>query len=323
VRFPGFDCSPLFPLTSLPLQNFLDLPHLRRTYGPFLTFSEFFDLYQLPPSSYDETQVWNASAYNPEGLTTATLPQDVFQNRTFIRVDEALRPFPLAETIKDIDGLNASSVEKALASKPAWTLPKAKEALSQAGAQVGQLEEGELLAKLATLGVVSLHTFDDECVFLSSFHSHLSPIADPSSCRVLMNKAAARPSIEVALRSKVQSLTTTLSAPPYADASIVYLQGDLHDQRKPGGVYFTSAEARDGFIEMVLKGIRAPSKVQEVGAILSQRMGIKVNGRRWVAAHLRRGDFVSIAWSPCVSRLILSSPPLSFCAFRFVLPLPY
>lgn len=305
------------------MQNFLDLPHLRRTYGPFLTFSEFFDLYQLPPSSYDETQVWNASAYTPEGLTTATLPQDVFQNRTFVRIDEALRPFTLAETIKDVDGLNASSVEKALASKTAWTLPKAKEALRKAGAQVGELGEGELLAKLAALGVVSLHTFDDECVVLSSPHSLIPPVADLSSRRVLMNKAAARPSIEVALRSKVQSFTTTLSAAPYADASIVYLQGDLHDQRKPGGVYFTTAEARDGFIEMVLKGIRAPSTVREVGAILSQRMSTKVNGRRWVAAHLRRGDFVSIAWSPCVSTPFLLSFPAICLHSVSLLPHPY
>ncbi|GAA5850952.1 hypothetical protein JCM8547_009140 [Rhodosporidiobolus lusitaniae] len=262
---------------KIGIEHFLDLPHLRQTYGPFLTFSEFFDLYQLPSSIFDETQVWNASTYLLEGFSSATLSESLFQNRTFVRVDESLPAPPTLDEGEREDKLSPSLVEKALGSKPAWTMEKAREALKKAGGRVDSISDEALVQRLEMLGAVPLHTFSDE---------------------VLMNKAISRPVVEIALRSKVQSLTTTLSAPSFADADIVYLQGNLHDQRKPGGVYFTTADGRDEFIEMVLKGIRAPSRVRKVGALLSERMSAKVDGRRWVAAHLRRGDFVNIAWSP-------------------------
>lgn len=113
-----------------------------------------------------------------------------------------------------------------------------------------------------------------------------------------MNKALSRPTIEIALRSKTQALTATLSSPPYNDTSIIYLQGNLHDQRKPGSVYFSTRKARDDFTEMVVNGIRAPKRIRILGERVAKRMEERVEGRRWVAAHLRRGDFVGIAWSP-------------------------
>lgn len=116
--------------------------------------------------------------------------------------------------------------------------------------------------------------------------------------RVLMNKALSRPTIEIALRPKTKALTTTLSSPPYKEASIVYLQGNLHDQRKPGSVYFSTRKARDDFTKTVVNGIRAPKRIRIVGERAAKRMEERVEGRRWMSAHLRRGDFVGIAWSP-------------------------
>lgn len=113
-----------------------------------------------------------------------------------------------------------------------------------------------------------------------------------------MNKALARPSTELALRINVHPLTDTLASPPYSNASIVYLAGNLHDQRKPGGLHFASPAARQDFVDLVVRGVRAPPGVRALGARLAERMGARVEGRRWVAAHLRRGDFVGIAWSP-------------------------
>ncbi|GAA5826315.1 hypothetical protein JCM11251_007251 [Rhodosporidiobolus azoricus] len=264
---------------KLGIENFLDLPFLRRTTA-FLTFSEFFDLYDLPSSAYDQTEVWNATSYNPAGLTTATLPEAFFQNRTLSRVDRpppASPPLSTNVATSSPDKLDVPVVEAALSSKAAWTLPVAKKALAKLGAQIEPMSDDELVKRLEQLGVVPLYTFSDE---------------------VLMNKAMARPSVELALRSKTHPLTTTLDSPPFASASIVYLQGNLHDQRKPGGVYFTTSSARDEFTKLVLGGIRAPAPIRAVGELLAQRMAQKVSGRRWLAAHLRRGDFVNIAWSP-------------------------
>lgn len=164
-------------------QNFLDLPHLRRTYGPFLTISEFFDLYQLPSADYDQTQVWNATTYNPEGLTTSTVPADVFQNRTFVRVDGKIPSSDVDDENDGADGFTAAEVQKALGSRVTWTIPNAKEALRKAGAHVEALNEGELLSRLTALGAVPLYTFDDECgCFLPSLPIVLVEITVPAEC---------------------------------------------------------------------------------------------------------------------------------------------
>ncbi|GAA5827105.1 hypothetical protein JCM3770_004300 [Rhodotorula araucariae] len=262
---------------KLGIEHFLDLPHLRRSYGPLLTYSEFLSLYGLNPALYDESLRWNTTNYTPPGFTTAAMPGGLFQNRTFVRVDRAPPTRVVVNSSADTeDKLDHATVELALGSRPAWTLQRARDALRKHGvARHG--DDDTFVRRLEEFNVVPLYTFSDE---------------------VLMNKALARPSIELALLSSIQPLSTALSAPPYDNASIVYLSGNLHDQRKPGGLHFTSHSARDAFVELVLRGIRAPPRVRAVGADLARRMGERVQGRRWLAAHLRRGDFVGIKWSP-------------------------
>ncbi|GAA6043640.1 hypothetical protein JCM8097_000849 [Rhodosporidiobolus ruineniae] len=260
---------------KLGIENFLDLPHLRRSYGPFLTFSEFFDLHSLP-QPVDQTQVWNAPLYTPERMSAATVEEGEFQNRTFVRVDK--EPSELEEEEEGAEKLDREKVEKALGARTVWNLPLARDALNKGGVDVAKLDDEAMVQRLEQVGVVPLFTFSDE---------------------VLMNKALSRPSIELALPSRTQSFSSLLSSPPYSsNVDILYLRGNLHDQRKPGGLYFSTAAAREGFRAMVLRGVRAPEGVRRAGEELARRMEEKVGGRRWVAAHLRRGDFVDIAWSP-------------------------
>ncbi|GJN87885.1 hypothetical protein Rhopal_000840-T1 [Rhodotorula paludigena] len=249
-----------------------------------LALSEFMDLYNIDPALYDESLRWNTTNYAPAGLTTAVMPEGFFQNRTFTRVD---RPPPSTpryalSTSESTEGLSTTLVNQTLEARPAWTLQAAREALDKQGA-APSADDAALVRRLEELGVVPLYTFSDE---------------------VLMNKALARPTVELAMPARISPLTTTLSSHPYADASIVYLAGNLHDQRKAGGLRFTTFSARDDFVDMVLRGIRAPPRIREVGQRLAKRMAERVNGRRWVAAHLRRGDFVNIAWSPAKDALV-------------------
>ncbi|GAA5902852.1 hypothetical protein JCM8208_006493 [Rhodotorula glutinis] len=265
------------PAYKLPIQLFLDIPHLRHTYGPLLTYREFIALYGIDPNLYDESLRWNATNYTPQGFTTATLPEQLFQNRTFVRVDRPPPPPVDAAPADEVPaGLDSSVVELALGSRAAWTLQQARDALRKRGLKLDGDDDG-LVRQLAPFDVVPLYTFGDE---------------------VLMNKALARPSVELALRSKVLPLVDTLALPPFSNASIVYLAGNLHDQRKPGGLHFTSPAARQDYVDLVVHGVRAPAGVRALGERLAERMGERVEGRRWVAAHLRRGDFVGIQWSP-------------------------
>ncbi|KPV76842.1 uncharacterized protein RHOBADRAFT_51829 [Rhodotorula graminis WP1] len=265
------------PAYKLPIQLFLDLPHLRRTYGPLLTYRELIELYGIDPNLYDESLRWNTTNYTPQGYTTATVPDYLFQNRTFVRVDQPPPPPVVAAPADEIpEGLNSAIVELALGSRAVWTAQQARDALRKRGVKLDGDDDG-LVRQLELLDVVPLYTFGDE---------------------VLMNKALARPSVELALRNKVQPLVDTLASPPFNNASIVYLAGNLHDQRKPGGLYFTSPAARQAYVDLVVRGVRPPAGVRALGERLAERMGERVEGRRWLAAHLRRSDFVGIKWSP-------------------------
>jgi hypothetical protein len=113
-----------------------------------------------------------------------------------------------------------------------------------------------------------------------------------------MSKALALPSIDLVQRNRIRPFTGAVAQEPFGSASIVYVQGDLHDQRKPGSLRFTTDEAREAYVEMVLKGIRPPKRYRILGERLAERMRNRVEGRRWLAAHMRRGDFLGIDWSP-------------------------
>ncbi|BGP05226.1 hypothetical protein JCM10049v2_001030 [Rhodotorula toruloides] len=272
---------------KLGIENFLDIPHLRKTYGPLLTYTEYLHLYSIDPSLYDESLRWNVTNYSPPGLTTVTMTEQEFQDRTFVRVDrpprmrskeDIMADLPrLAGEGGDVPRLSAETVKLALGAKPAWSLTAARDALKRRGEDKVAADDERFVWQLEEAGAVLLWTYSDE---------------------VLMNKAMARPSTEVALPSTIRPLSTALSSPPYSNASIVYLTGNLHDQRKPGGLYFTSPLERDSYTRLILSSIRAPPRIRKLGARLAEKMSAQVEGRRWVAAHLRRGDFVNIAWAP-------------------------
>ncbi|EGO23366.1 hypothetical protein SERLADRAFT_469217 [Serpula lacrymans var. lacrymans S7.9] len=78
---------------------------------------------------------------------------------------------------------------------------------------------------------------------------------------------------------------------------VVLLRGEIHYQRKPGSLRFTTPEGRDRFSRLVLYEMRAIDKVLELATSLGNRMTELNGGRMWMGAHMRRGDFVRVNWA--------------------------
>lgn len=274
-----------------PSQEFLDLPHLRATYGPVLTLEEFYTLNNLNMSlMHISGHIQHALPELVAPLTIAVASNEEFEPPHTVRIDAL--PVRNTEEEVQVEEELSERVRNMMGGRRVWTEEQARNAIEEAGETVGEGEDA-LVKAAKHAGLAPVFTFSDECVPLLSQRRPCLIFR-----RVLMNKALATPSTEFAPCSSLLSFDTFSTTEPYSSSSLLFFPGAYHDQRKPGTIRFATQEARDEFARMGREGIRPPAGIRELGAVLSARMWDLSGGRKWVAAHMRRGDFINIGWSP-------------------------
>ncbi|VDB85455.1 unnamed protein product [Peniophora sp. CBMAI 1063] len=77
---------------------------------------------------------------------------------------------------------------------------------------------------------------------------------------------------------------------------VVLLVGETHVNRKPGAMRFTTLEARTDLENRVLHYVVPLDAMYTLAKRLADRMRNHVDGRLWMGAHMRRGDFVNTGW---------------------------
>lgn len=287
---------------KLGIEDFLDIPHLRRTYGPVLLLSEFLKLYSLPLESIEGSGHFNATTNVPSSLKLSILSNEEFEQPPYIRIDR-FAPSWLSEGTKIDQGrgrLNRVNMTALLreTGEMVWKIEKMRSIVQRSTrGEWGEWEESELIGELEEIGVVALYTFSDLYVFLIPSFQNSAKIfllPPPKMNSVTMSKALVTPSLEFSFLHTLRPLVPSL---PEHSTSLLYIPGDLHDQRHPGALRFSTPQARDEFVEMVTEGIRPPRKIRELGRELVRKMDGLVEGRKWGGVHIRRGDFLGIGWS--------------------------
>ncbi|KAI9450405.1 hypothetical protein BJY52DRAFT_1227242 [Lactarius psammicola] len=81
------------------------------------------------------------------------------------------------------------------------------------------------------------------------------------------------------------------------DADVVVLAGQTHLGTKPGAMRFTEELGRSRYASTVVHSLVPPQKVFDLAEVLSSRMRLRTEGRMWMGAHMRRGDFVGFGWA--------------------------
>lgn len=76
----------------------------------------------------------------------------------------------------------------------------------------------------------------------------------------------------------------------HVSADILIIEGEIHLDRKAGGMRFTSIKGRDDFTRDVLYGLRPIKRVRHLADKVHDRMRERAGGRMWMAGHMRRGD---------------------------------
>lgn len=100
-------------------------------------------------------------------------------------------------------------------------------------------------------------------------------------------KSVTKPTRHVARKSSLRGLVEDYG---HIRQRVLLIEGEIHLNRKPGSLRFTTEEARDNFARIVLQDIHVTSRVVELAQKIIERMDMLNDGRSWMAAHMRRGD---------------------------------
>ncbi|VDC06539.1 unnamed protein product [Peniophora sp. CBMAI 1063] len=247
----------------LPISLMLDLPRIRRAHS-VITVSEYLRLQELNPKLELGNGSWSATLYHegPQKPTLRSLTTSDW-DEGFVRVD---REYDLPKP-KDVGGAIDVALRGQLHEHGTIEIGHAQNVMhDQAHAQWESIAELEQLLHNAGWGV--LHTFR------GSF--------------VEMFKAVTDWETEVAPLESMRGLVDGLGMEP---ANVVHVQGETHWNRKAGQLRFTTGEARTQFAGLVLHGVHPIPAVRALGECFSKRMLDLNNGRQYLAAHMRRGDF--------------------------------
>ncbi|KAG8936607.1 hypothetical protein FRC02_000600 [Tulasnella sp. 418] len=254
----------------IPMENMIDLPHLRKTYSVVL-IREYLEMHGLDPGIEWSNGAWHDKDYHrntkPES-TLAVIPNKDYDPSGVVRVDtlKGIRDVSknqgplhqrLLETLGDEQALDWETVKKV--SEGLWK----------------SLSDDEITTELEKNGWTTLYTYE-------------------GANGLDLMKSVIVPTRQVAPYSRLKGLVDD-----YGDSSetVLVLRGETHLRRKPGALRFTTPTARDSFTRAVLYSMRPPANVRKLAQVLHDRMMQRVGGRMWMAAHMRRGDFVRLGWA--------------------------
>ncbi|KAF8123741.1 hypothetical protein EV363DRAFT_1179181 [Boletus edulis] len=284
---------------KVPMSVMLNLTHLRRSH-PVITVAEYLRLHDLSPELELSNGQWDTQKFhqNPSVDDTQGKPPSLhviengwYDPQDLNRVDRLTEEMKsrgqwdslLGDPAKDEHGGWPSPIrskvylalEQALSGRQhVLEFDRARDILQNNGVRGVTSDEG-LIQVLNDNGWEVLYTFDGALGM-----DYVKNVVDPIK--------------QVAPRDSIRGFVDD-----YYDFTedVLLLRGEIHYERKPASLRFTSTPARDAFARLVLYQLRHIDSVMELSAVMARRMQERVGGRMWMGAHMRRGDFVRYNWA--------------------------
>ncbi|KZV87092.1 hypothetical protein EXIGLDRAFT_724109 [Exidia glandulosa HHB12029] len=248
----------------IPMDVMLNITLMRQKYN-VLTFLDYLDLHSLPRNIEWGSGAWDRNGYHAGGIPLFVIPNEKYDPSDIVRVDT----YP--ETGKQINVVRTDYAERlrsALGDKIILDWDPAKAAL-------GISDDKQMSHALKEAGWVELHTF---APFLG----------------MEFVKSPVWPTRQVAPHESVHGLLEEYGHP---EEEVVLLAGETHLNRKPGSLRFTTREALDDYMRLCLHDLQYIERLQIVAKRAGARMTERVQGRMWMAAQMRRGDFAKLGWA--------------------------
>ncbi|KAG9125975.1 hypothetical protein FRC07_005383 [Ceratobasidium sp. 392] len=254
---------------KLPIGIMLDLTHLRKTHS-VVTVEEYLLLHNLSTSVEWSTGHWHPVNYHKTEppVSLHVISNGDYDPKPLVRVD---RLPPGVAKGNDTSELSHLLLERLGKDRAVMPMADAKEVLSTKM----NLTDTDVESILEENGWTTLHTFRGPhgIEFMKSVVDHM---------------------LEVAPRSQLRGLVENYG---WVDTEVLLLEGEIHLDRKPGSLLFTSMPSRDAFARTVLFDVRPLEAFRRLALKIHSRLEARVEGRMWMGAHMRRGDFLRMGWT--------------------------
>ncbi|CAE6446175.1 unnamed protein product [Rhizoctonia solani] len=251
----------------IPIGVMLDLNHLRKSHS-VVTVGEYLELNGMSPDIEWSSGSWHRENYQNRGkLSIHEIPNNEYDPEPLVRV-EMLPSHPPGKE----DSYLSKMLFAVLGSKRiVMDLEEAKSVLTGRAEFSG---DDQLEVVLRENGWEVLYTFR-------------------GAGGMEFTKNVVEPIKQVAPRSRLRGMVEDYSN---ITTDVLVLAGETHLNRKPGGVRFVYSKQRDIFASTVLHDMRPTGPVRRLADKIYDRMEKIVEGRQWMGAHMRRGDFVDYGW---------------------------
>ncbi|KII86439.1 hypothetical protein PLICRDRAFT_114277 [Plicaturopsis crispa FD-325 SS-3] len=285
----------------VPMTVMLNITHMRR-YQPVLLVSEYLRLHDLPTDLERDNGAWDSYAYhtNAEIFDPQNRIPDLHEiENQWFDPQNVTRVDMMPQDMKTRGGWDPEYEDASIGQRGMWTNVE----LSQ-----------EYLQLEAALPEDRRYLNWDEA--RDALHEKLKILENSDSDQALENlvkasgwevlytfdgalgmdysKTVIKPIRHVVQRESLRSFLDDFGD---IDANVVHLAGEIHLGRKPGGLRFTTTAGRDEFARLPLYAVRAPDALLQLAGRLDERMMAKNDGRMWMGAHMRRGDFSKVGWA--------------------------
>ncbi|KAK0462652.1 uncharacterized protein EV420DRAFT_1619149 [Desarmillaria tabescens] len=252
-----------------PINLMINITHLRENH-PVITVSDYLRLHGIDPATEASNGEWQRDRYHAsdvKNVFTGKTPelyviQNEWYDQEIMRVDKIPEEIKARKREDEAGGAHAT-LEDDLPQNVALDWDRTQE-------MVNIWDDHELERVMIEHGWEVLHTF--------------KPVKG-----LELSKAVTEPMKQFARRSAIRGFQDDFSG---RKEEVLLLSGPLHHHRKPGGMRFTTRLALNEYLHLVLHDIRQIDAVISLADLMVQRMYDLVGGRLWMAAHMRRGDFV-------------------------------
>ncbi|KAI9450389.1 hypothetical protein BJY52DRAFT_179566 [Lactarius psammicola] len=288
----------------IPISVMVNITHLRNR-QPVITASEYLRLHGQDPESESSSGFWPRQSYhthpNVFGTNKTKTPSlfvidnDWYEPRGTIRVDyipEAMKRRGKLKRRPGPDNYDGSTEY--------WPPLKPTE-LSSNLVEIMRWHDSVIpwyaaknVVKSFDLGVKE--NLDDDGVVEKLLHAHgfevlhtFETVLDADFAKTVVRHLK-----EVVQRSSIRGFRDDYYD---VDADVVVLAGETHLGTKPGAMRFTEEQGRNRYASTVVHSLIPPQKVFDLAEVLSSRMRSRTEGRLWMGAHMRRGDFIRIGWA--------------------------